>query len=112
MTMTPSQRGGGGGSTGGAGATPVRDKLSINPEDALEATPAATAREARESLKMGLGALPAPKNDFEIVVPEDEAEAVEMEDDANTWIEDQADVDQQTEEVSVKDGALLDQSET
>jgi len=97
VTMTPSQRGGGGGG-GPAGATPVRDKLSINPEDALEATPAATAREARESLKMGLGALPAPKNDFEIVVPEDEAEAVEMEDDANTWIEDQADVDQQTEE--------------
>ena len=98
--MTPSQRGAGGGGGPAAGATPVRDKLSINPEDALEATPAATTREARESLKMGLGALPAPKNDFEIVVPEDEAEAVEMEDDANTWIEDQADVDQQTEEVT------------
>ena len=98
--MTPSQRGAGGGGGPTAGATPVRDKLSINPEDALEATPAATTREARESLKMGLGALPAPKNDFEIVVPEDEAEAVEMEDDANTWIEDQADVDQQTEEVT------------
>ena len=69
----------------------------------MEATPAASAREARESLKVGLGSLPAPKNDFEIVVPdtteEENGNVVEMEDDANTWIEDQADIDQQTEEV-------------
>lgn len=97
VTMTPSQRGPGAATPG---ATPIRDKLSINPEDALEATPAAGAREVRESLKMGLGSLPAPKNDFEIVVPDTEEEnnVVEMEDDANTWIEDQADIDQQTEE--------------
>ena len=30
-------------------------------------------REAKEQLKMGLASLPAPKNDYEIVVPEDEA---------------------------------------
>ncbi|QQP51962.1 Uncharacterized protein FKW44_013462, partial [Caligus rogercresseyi] len=41
-----------------------------------------------------------PKNDFEIVVPQedDEGNEVEMEDDAHTFIEDQADVDQLTEE--------------
>ena len=57
----------------------------------------------KETLKLGLSTLPAPKNDFEIVVPENEeagggGEDVEMADDANTWIEDQADLDQQTEE--------------
>ena len=61
-------------------------------------------REVKETLKLGLSTLPAPKNDFEIVVPENEESGgggegdVEMADDADTWIEDQADLDQQTEE--------------
>ena len=83
--------------------TPIRDKLAINPEDGVEATPNDKfyARELKESLKLGLSSLPAPKNDFEIVVPEDgdgDGDGVEMQDDANTWIEDQADIDQMTEE--------------
>ena len=32
-------------------------------------------REMKETLKLGLSSLPAPKNDFEIVVPEAEDEA-------------------------------------
>jgi len=44
-------------------------------------------------LKLGLASLPAPKNDYEIVVPEDNEDNVEMGDDANTLIEDQSDVD-------------------
>ena len=46
---------------------------------------------------MGLSSLPTPTNDFEIVVPETEDDT-EMKDDANTWIEDQADIDQQSAE--------------
>ena len=42
---------------------------------------------------MGLASLPAPKNDYEIVVPEDNDDNVEMADDDNTYIEDQSDVD-------------------
>ncbi|KAL8575347.1 hypothetical protein ACOMHN_048640 [Nucella lapillus] len=36
-------------------------------------------REMKEQLKMGLAALPTPKNDYEIVVPEDEQTQVEAE---------------------------------
>ena len=85
---------------GGSGATPVRDKLAINSGDNLDAdwqsgTPQANfqAKENAAVLKMGLASLPAPKNDYEIVVPEDGDDNVEMADDANTYIEDQSDVD-------------------
>merc|ERR1711983_674193 len=82
-----------------SGSTPVRDKLAINASDSLEewqaGTPQASfqARENSAVLKMGLASLPAPKNDYEIVVPEDNEDGVEMTDDANTYIEDQSDVD-------------------
>ena len=33
-------------------------------------------REVKETLKLGLSTLPAPKNDFEIVVPENEGSGV------------------------------------
>jgi len=94
VALTPSQTPG-----TSSGSTPVRDKLAINASDSLEewqaGTPQATfqARENSAVLKMGLASLPAPKNDYEIVVPEDNEDAVEMTDDANTYIEDQSDVD-------------------
>jgi len=108
--LTPSQTpGAGAGATPGqvTGATPVRDKLAINPEDTLEpafepGTPQSKfeARENKAMLKMGLSSLPQPRNDYEIVVPEDAEDAVEMEDDANTFIEDQGDVDLKREELA------------
>ena len=138
VAMTPGQATPGtGGQAGTPLATPLRDKLAINPSEAFMeggstmgkkinfvsllfflyvlstkyfASGGATGgdskfyqREVKETLKLGLSTLPAPKNDFEIVVPENEeagggGEDVEMADDANTWIEDQADLDQQTEE--------------
>lgn len=70
----------------GAGQTPsdqagmlpagvVRDKLAINPEENLgfEADKE-RQREHLNSLKQSLSKLPAPKNDYEIVLPEDEQE--------------------------------------
>ncbi len=71
------------------GATPLRDKLSINPEDGVEMD--GGQREIREMLKLGLSSLPAPKNDFEIVVPETEEEASDDVTDTgkNGWIDDQ-----------------------
>ena len=71
----------GGGTPGPKGTmTPgrgsVRDKLSINREDALadEFESAHLARQQQEEqksrLKESLANLPAPSNDFEIVVPE------------------------------------------
>jgi len=96
--LTPSQTPGSG--VQGSGSTPVRDKLAINSEENLESfdpgTPASQfgAREGKAALKMGLSSLPAPRNDYEIVVPEDGEANVEMVDDDNTYIEDQSDVDQ------------------
>ena len=93
--LTPSQTPGG--ST--PGSTPVRDKLAINTSESLEdwqsATPAGLeqSRENAAMLKLGLASLPAPKNDYEIVVPEDNEDNVEMGDDDGTLIEDQSDVD-------------------
>jgi len=93
--LTPSQTPG-----DGTNSTPVRDKLAINSEESLEGFEPGTPqsqfqnRENVAVLKMGLSALPAPRNDYEIVVPEDNDDNVEMVDDANTFIEDQSDVDQ------------------
>lgn len=76
----------------GSFTTPIRDKLNINAEDGLENgdTPYA-ARALKESLRSGLSRLPAPRNDYEIVVPEDQT--VETPTINTVVMEDQADVD-------------------
>jgi len=97
--LTPSQTPGSTSGAGATGTTPVRDKLAINSADNLEEWQSGTpqnsfqSRENATVLKMGLASLPAPKNDYEIVVPEDNDDNVEMADDDNTYIEDQSDVD-------------------
>lgn len=84
---------------GGATFTPahVRDKLNINPEDTMSVseTPAAYKhyqRQIKSSLREGLSSLPAPKNDYEIVVPDDELDEQPSES-ATISVEDQADID-------------------
>ena len=102
--LTPGQTPGTEGAT--QGATPVRDKLNINSEESLAGfepgTPGAqfATREGAASLKLGLSSLPAPRNDYEIVVPEDSEDGVQMVDDDNTYIEDQGDVDQRAVEMA------------
>lgn len=85
----------------GSSATPgrasVRDKLNINPEESLEEYEAGYgAKEQQEELKAqlraGLASLPAPSNDFEIVLPET-AEGEDEEATDNGFVEDAADVD-------------------
>ncbi|GLG94841.1 Myb protein [Gryllus bimaculatus] len=76
--------------------TPIRDKLSINPEEGLDVgdTPQAFnnyQRQLKEQLRQGLSSLPAPRNDYEIVVPEEEESEPVPE--AGNSVEDQADVD-------------------
>ena len=86
------------------GATPLRDKLSINPDDSVDMDVSSHGkmynREMKETLKLGLSSLPAPKNDFEIVVPEAEDEDNDAVGESNqsSWVDDQADLDHQTEE--------------
>lgn len=99
--LTPSQTPG---KTPGSGMTPtpIRDKLAINPDDYVEYDASLNRSEYSAELKMGLSSLPTPKNDYEIVVPEDGEDSVEMKDDNNTIIEDQADVDKRAAEIARK----------
>ncbi|XP_051935375.1 cell division cycle 5-like protein [Hippocampus zosterae] len=75
--------------------TPLRDKLNINSEEQL-ADPSYAKhlhRESLQQLRQGLMSLPVPKNDFEIVLPENaekELEETEME---VGYVEDAADVE-------------------
>ncbi|PNF32802.1 Cell division cycle 5-like protein [Cryptotermes secundus] len=85
------------GSRGAVAPTPIRDKLSINPEEGLDVgdTPQAMhnyQRQLKEQLRSGLSSLPAPRNDYEIVVPDSEIEMEAPVEAANS-VEDQADVD-------------------
>lgn len=56
--------------------TPLRDQLSINSEGAVESfSDSGSIKqqvELRAHLRMSLGNLPAPRNDFEIVLPEND----------------------------------------
>ena len=99
--MTPSMAG----SSRRAGQTPLntpyRDKLSINAEDDYMDVDYQQYQQKsqQEDLKHGLASLPAPRNDYEIVIPENEG----MEDDVmgaegDTFIADQADVDEKRSE--------------
>lgn len=54
-------------------------------------------QDPREQLRRGLAGLPTPKNDFEIVVPEDMTEEGEGVEDQHQYIEDQADLDNRSE---------------
>lgn len=71
-------------------------------------------RTLKEQLKRGLSALPAPKNDYEIVVPEEEMEtdsgAKGERDSTGTYtsIEDQADIDARIESERIKQSTCWD----
>ncbi|XP_048358918.1 cell division cycle 5-like protein isoform X1 [Sphaerodactylus townsendi] len=80
------------------GRTPLRDKLNINPEEGMAdySDPSYTKhmeRESRENLRLGLMGLPAPKNDFEIVLPENAEKELEDNSADDAYIEDAADMD-------------------
>ncbi|KAI5102492.1 cell division cycle 5-like protein [Silurus meridionalis] len=80
------------------GRTPLRDKLNINAEDGVvDYTDPAYAkhvqRESREQLKMGLLSLPLPKNDFEIVLPENAEREMEEPEVDESFVEDASDIE-------------------
>jgi pre-mRNA-splicing factor CDC5/CEF1 len=79
------------------GGTPFRDQLNINTEDQLFDDEKMSARRQqgliRHQLRAGLSSLPAPKNDFEIVLPGDEEMEEEGEQNAREgYVEDAGDV--------------------
>ncbi|RWS30218.1 Myb transforming protein-like protein [Leptotrombidium deliense] len=87
-------------------ATPLRDKLNINPEESLafenEKAAQLFQQEAKEQLKRALSELPVPKNEYEIVMSSDDTKSI-AEAGSNNVIEDQADVDErQEQEIAAK----------
>lgn len=50
-------------------------------------------RESREQLKLGLMSLPLPKNDFEIVLPENAEREMEEPEVDESFVEDAADIE-------------------
>ncbi|XP_044070102.1 cell division cycle 5-like protein [Siniperca chuatsi] len=75
--------------------TPLRDKLNINSEEQL-ADPAYAKhlqRESLQQLRQGLMSLPVPKNDFEIVLPENAEKELEETETETGFTEDSADVE-------------------
>jgi len=93
---TPSSQLNSKGPTQGGNFTPasVRDELSINPEESLAlqiSNQKSLIKENRNRLRQVLSELPAPKNEYEIVVNEDDDETAGNE--QNEMELDQADVD-------------------
>ncbi|XP_065074855.1 cell division cycle 5-like protein [Ochlerotatus camptorhynchus] len=98
------------------GATPnfVRDKLNINAEETMSVTETPAAyknyqKQLKSSLKEGLASLPTPRNDYEIVVPDNEtAEPMDDGTDGESMVADQADVDaRRKQEQRVRDAKEL-----
>ncbi|XP_071957167.1 cell division cycle 5-like protein [Antedon mediterranea] len=78
--------------------TPVRDRLNINTEDAMEDIDDVHfgknhQSQMKQSLRQGLAGLPAPKNDFEIVIPENKDNALEEGKTDPNFVPDASDVD-------------------
>ncbi|CAM4649862.1 hypothetical protein PO909_011325 [Leuciscus waleckii] len=80
------------------GRTPLRDKLNINTEEgSVDYSDPSFAkhlqRESREQLKLGLMSLPVPKNDFEIVLPENAEKELEEAEVDESFVEDAAEIE-------------------
>ena len=89
--------------------TPVRDKLSINPDDSLEGSETSVVqKQLKEQLRAGLSTLPTPRNDYEIVVPENEANEDDADESAGMdVVEDQADIDARRQQEIVEASKCL-----
>lgn len=95
--MTPMSIGRPGTDVSGAATPSLRDKLNINQiEEDMPLQNKFYQSEMKEQLKMGLASLPTPKNDYEIVVPEDEA-GMDSELADRGHVEDQSDLDSHRE---------------
>ncbi|CAG5131481.1 unnamed protein product, partial [Candidula unifasciata] len=76
-------------------STPLRDKLNINEDE--EMRDRFFQPDNLHQLRKGLASLPTPKNDYEIVVPEDEHGADGDIRGARHSVEDQADIDERAD---------------
>ncbi|OTF76916.1 cell division cycle 5-like protein [Euroglyphus maynei] len=72
-------------------STPVRDKLSINPEEALameaQQDPKQYTKTVKENLRKAFAKLPQPKNEYEIVLNNDQNDKPDDDDDDKMMID-------------------------
>lgn len=82
-------------------ATPLRDKLNINPEEGLNfgesQAPKQAQKELRDQLRKELSSLPQPKNDYEIVIPDENPVDADAPAEDASFVEDAAEIDAQKE---------------
>lgn len=75
-------------------ATPVRDKLNINPDESVDGSETPLIQtQAKSSLRAVLSSLPAPCNDYEIDIYDGETNEENTSAPTTEMIEDQADID-------------------
>lgn len=85
-------------------ATPVRDKLNINPNENTDGSDTPLIQtQTRNSLRTALSSLPAPCNDYEIDMRDEEISEESISAPANDIIEDQADIDARQQEELIEE---------
>lgn len=89
-------------------ATPVRDKLNINPDESVDGTETPLIQmQERNSLHTGLISLPVPCNDYEIDVRDGETNEESAIAPATEMIEDQADVDARKQQELIEESMSI-----
>ncbi|XP_044010272.1 uncharacterized protein LOC122853929 [Aphidius gifuensis] len=74
--------------------TPAKNKVNINPETSIDgAQTPAEQKQLKQQSSLNLGALPAPKNHYQIVIPDNEITDETADNQDDDIIEDQADID-------------------
>lgn len=75
-------------------ATPIRDKLNINPDENVDGSETPLIQtQAKSSLRTVLSALPAPCNNYELDINDEEINEESTSAPTTEMIEDQADID-------------------
>lgn len=89
-------------------ATPVRDKLNINPDESADGSETPLIQtQAKSSLRAALSSLPAPCNDYEIDMRDEEIGEENISILANDMIEDQADVDARQQQELIEESKSI-----
>ncbi|XP_008551894.1 cell division cycle 5-like protein [Microplitis demolitor] len=80
--------------TNSSSAAPIRDKLNIISNDDLDNSEALVLhKQHKRQMQADFSTVPVPKNDYQIVIPEEETNNEEIDNSDRSFIEDQADVD-------------------
>jgi len=89
-------------------ATPVRDKLNINPDESMDGSETPLMQtQAKSSLREALTSLPAPCNDYEIDIGDGEINEERPSTPAIEMIEDQADIDARQQQELLEESKFI-----